>query len=295
MTSIQKDSQLWKDSARYCLKSTRQHAKSFYFCSFPLPKEKKLAAFGIYAFCRYADDLVDQSEASGQGIETALEGLERFVDEAVMGKSVETPAFAPIFAWAVQNYSIEKGLFLDLIRGVRMDLDEVRIPDWNALRTYCYYVASVVGLIMSRVFELRNDEGIERAIDLGLAMQLTNIIRDVGEDFARDRVYLPAAELKEYGVTLADLGGVEPSDKLKSLLQFQIARARDYYVRSEQGIAWLSQDGSQFTVWLMRHVYAGILDDVEKRDYNVLSQRAHTTLGDKISLAYRAWQASKRS
>ena len=134
--------------------------------------EKKRAAYAVYAFCRYADDLVDRA-AEGDGLEAALRRVGEDFDRMVAGEMVEPP-FAPAFAWAVKRFGIEKQPFLDLLKGVAMDLGPVRIADWPQLREYCYHVASVVGLMMARIFELRDDAGREHAVELGLAMQLTN-------------------------------------------------------------------------------------------------------------------------
>ncbi len=282
-------------SHAYCHAATRQHAKSFYFSSIALPPEKKRAAYAVYAFCRYADDLVDKA-ASKDGLEAVLARLGQDFDLILAGTRPELP-FAPAFAWAVQRYTIEKQHFLDLLRGVGMDLGAVRIADWPALREYCYYVASVVGLMMARIFELRDAAGRERAIDLGIAMQLTNICRDVGEDWRNDgRVYLPATELAGYEVDLAEeiRRAASPSPAFVRLMKFQIARAREHYARSEAGIPLLADDGSQATVWLMRTVYAGILDEIEQAGYRVLDRRVSTSLPRKLLLAWRARRAHRR-
>ena len=205
------------------------------------------------------------------------------------------PPFAPAFAWAINRYRIEKQPFLDLLKGVAMDLGPVRVADWPRLREYCYHVASVVGLMMASIFELRNDTGRERAIELGLAMQLTNILRDVGEDFRMDRIYLPADEMQTCGVTSAELAATETGANLKNLLREQVKRARHYYRSAEAGIPLLADDGSQFTVWLMRHVYAGILDEIERHDYEVLERRASTSFARKLLLAGRAWRDYRRN
>lgn len=280
-------------SHAYCRRRARRNAKSFYFASIALPREKKRAAYAVYAFCRYADDLVDKAGA-GKGVDAALVRLGDDFDE-IMRQPVGRLPFAPAFAWAVRRYGLEKTPFLLLLKGVAMDLGPVRIADWAALRDYCYHVASVVGLIMARIFELRDERGREHAIELGIAMQLTNIIRDVGEDFRLGRVYLPADELAAHGVTDDDLTRASASDPLKTLLGVQIARAREYYDRSEAGIPLLADDGSQLTVWLMRHVYAGILDEVEAIDYGVTQQRASTSFSRKLALAGRAWRDCRRS
>ena len=284
---------LLESSHAYCHRQTRRHARSFYFASIALPREKKRAAYAVYAFCRYADDLVDRASAT-TGIEEALARVKTDFDRMTAGELVEPP-FAPAFAWAVARYEIEKQPFLDLLRGVSMDLGEVRIANWPELREYCYHVASVVGLMMARIFELRDEGGREHAIELGLAMQLTNIIRDVGEDYRMGRIYLPADEMAAHDVTPADLAAPAANRNLLALLQVQTVRARDYYLRAEAGIPLLADDGSQYTVWLMRHVYAGILDEVEDLRYQVLHCRATTALPRKLALAARAWRDYRRT
>ena len=279
-------------SHAFCRGVTRRNARSFFFSSFALPAEKKRAAYAVYAYCRHADDLVDKSSAK-DGLEASLEKLGNEFDGIVAGERSEL-MFAPAFAWAVQRFGIEKQYFLDLLRGVAMDVGPVRIPDWPALRDYCYHVASVVGLMMARIFELRDEAGRERAIELGIAMQLTNIARDVGEDWHNGgRVYLPATELAEFGVDLADetRHAAEPSENFLRLMQFQIARARQFYGQAEPGIPLLADDGSQYTVWLMRFVYAGILEEIEQSNYRVLDRRAATSFARKIQLALRARRA----
>jgi phytoene synthase len=153
----------------------------------------------------------------------------------------------------------------------------------------------VVGLMMARIFELKDTAAQERAIELGLAMQLTNIVRDVGEDYRLDRIYLPAEEMRAYDVADVDLDTGEVGAPTRSLLSMQIDRAREYYRKAEAGIPYLADDGSQLTVWLMRHVYAGILDEVERIDYQVLRRRATVSFARKCRLAVRAWRDYRRT
>ena len=283
---------LLEASHAYCHRQTKRHARSFYFASAALPREKKRAAYAVYAFCRYADDLVDRA-ATTEGVDATLQRVGDEFDRMTAGELREPP-FAPAFAWATARYGIDKQPFLDLLKGVSMDLGPVRIADWAQLKDYCYHVASVVGLMMARIFELRDDAGWNRAIDLGLAMQLTNILRDVGEDYRMGRIYLPADEMAACGVTAGDLGAARATPELKTLLRAQAARAQEHYRRAEAGIPLLADDGSQFTVWLMRHVYAGILEEVEKLDYELLHRRASTSFGQKMFLAARAWRDYRR-
>jgi len=268
---------------------TAKHARSFYFSSFALPPEKKTAAYAVYAFCRHADDLVDfaanQAEATA-----AIERVGAAFDRILAGEAKELE-FAPAFAWAVRRYEIPREHFLDLVRGVSMDLGPVRIKTWEELYEYCYYVASVVGLMMCRIFELSDPQQEARAIELGLAMQLTNILRDIREDLDRDRIYLPEEELARFGVDETALREGRVDDAFVRMMQFQIERARRYYTSSELGIRALADDGSQYTVWLMRMVYAGILDGIESQKYDVFFARASTGLLRKLSLA---WEARRR-
>ena len=282
-----------EQSHRYCHRQTKRHARSFYFASVALPREKKRAAYAVYAFCRYADDLVDRA-ASKEGIEPLLARIAADFDR-MAGGEVADPPFAPAFGWAVRRFGLKKEPFLDLLKGVAMDLEPLQIVDWPHLRDYCYHVASVVGLMMAQIFELRDPAGRAQAIDLGIAMQLTNILRDVGEDYAMSRVYLPADEMRRHGVTPGDLAAPRTSPHLRELLREQAARARTYYVRAEGGIPKLADDGSQFTVWIMRHVYAGILDEVERADYDILHRRVSTSLPRKLRLAARAWRSYRRT
>ncbi len=280
-------------SHAYCHAQTRRHARSFYFASVALPREKKRAAFAVYAFCRYADDLVDRATSPAKAQAALAIAGEEF-DRLVAG-AAEHPPFARAFAWAVKRYGIEKEPFLELLAGVSGDTGPVLLADWPQLRQYCYQVASVVGLMMARIFEVQDAGALERAIELGLAMQLTNIVRDVGEDYRLGRVYLPATELADYQLTAADLGASRVDTRLRDLLKMQIARARAYYLAAEAGIPRLADDGSQLTVWLMRHVYAGILEEVERQDYQVLDRRAKVSFARKCRLALHAWRDYRRT
>jgi len=279
------------DSAVYCRRVTSRHAKSFYFSSMGLPPRKKEAAYAVYAFCRYADDVVDEAPDHDTAA-IAIEKVGREFDRILAGEAEELP-FAPAFAWAVNRYQIPRQLFLDLVKGVSMDLGPVRLQTWEELRDYCYHVASVVGLMMCRIFELEDQTQQARAIDLGIAMQLTNICRDIREDHERGRIYLPAEELDRFGIPAGQLADGPVNQAWISLMQFQIARARDYYRSSEPGIQALAKDGSQFTVWLMRYVYGGILDEIERLRYDVFSRRAATSKWRKAQLALKAWRASR--
>lgn len=275
-------------SKRYCWKSTRRHARSFYFASIALPKHKKVAAYSIYAFCRYVDDLVDQRQPGRDGVELVTRVREEF--GRLASGEVASPPFSLAFANTVKRYQIPPEPFLNLTRGILMDASPVSIEAWDDLRRYCYHVASVVGLAMCPVLGLADSRGAEHAVELGIAMQLTNILRDIREDWERGRVYLPADELARFGVEVEDLARHRVTGPFRRLMRFQIERARAFYFRSEAGIPMLADDGSQLTVWMMRHIYAGILDEIERQDFDVFRKRAGTSFARKVALAGRAYR-----
>lgn len=282
-------------SRAHCREMTRRHARSFYFASHTLPAAKQEAAYAIYAFCRHVDDLLDEGGLAGGGGRTGAElELNDLLGRLYAGAATGLP-LAPAFRDAVQRYGIPSQPFRDLIHGVCLDREPLRLETWEELRHYAYHVASVVGLVMCPVLGLRDRSAEERAVELGIAMQLTNILRDVKEDLERGRRYLPAEEMRRFGVTDDDLAAGKVTEGFRALMRFQIARARDFYRSSESGIGALAPDGSQLTVWLMRWVYSGILEEIERQDYDVFGRRAAVSGPRKLWLAWRAWRAWRSS
>lgn len=271
---------------------TSHHAKSFYFSSMALPRRKKFRAYAIYAFCRHMDDRVDKA-GSPEAVNEAVRELEDFVDRVFVsgpkaGERRELP-WLDAFLDTTQVCQVPVSYYRDLLHGVRLDQGNVEIQSWPELKEYCYYVASVVGLMMTRIFELEDRSQEPRAVELGLAMQLTNVLRDVREDLSLGRVYLPKDELARFGLDRGFLARGRVTPEWREFMRFQIGRAREIYTASEAGIFSLPRDGSQRTVWLMRTVYAGILDAIEKRDYDVFTGRCHVSLAKKCLLALRVW------
>ena len=280
-----------KESFRAAKQITRQHAKSFYFASIALPKFKKEAAYAVYAFCRYVDDSIDQLTYLKNKTEVA-HVLRQKLEQLYSENLPHDLSWAKAFNHTVFFFKIPKNYFEDLIYGVELDgKNSVQIQTWSELKNYCYYVASVVGLIMSHIFGIQESKAQEQAIALGVAMQLTNILRDVKEDYQIQRIYLPAEELAVYQVDLK-----QGFDNLawKKYAAFFIKRARDYYQESEKGIVSLAPDGSQFTVWLMRWIYAAILDEIEIHHYDV-SFRHYVNFLKKLKLVFRAYKSYKKT
>ncbi len=283
-----KDQRL-KDAYAHCRLITKAHAKTFYLATRFLPNEKQRGIFAIYGLCRYLDDLVDEAEdlAVNQVVKPGdiQEKLHLFREELLRvyeGEVVENPILTA-FADTLQNYRISIDLPLLLMDGVMMDLTKSRFQSFQEVYDYSYKVASVVGLMTSEVFGYTNPEALEYAVDLGIAMQLTNILRDVGEDLKRDRIYLPRDELTTYNISEKELFAHEQSEKFEKLMNFQIQRARDYYERADRGIAMLSSD-SRLPVYLARHNYSRILDKIEENGYNVFHNRAYLNYTEKLSI-----------
>lgn len=270
----------------------RRHAKSFHFASHFLPRDKRYAAYAVYAFCRTMDDAVDCAPP-GQA-EAALHAFCRRLDDVYAGR-LDVAADDPLRAFesVVREYGVPQRHFLDLADGCRMDLTVTRYADWPALEGYCYRVAGVVGLIMSRVFRLPDPAAEPRAVAMGNAMQLTNILRDVREDWERGRVYLPQGEMARFGVTESDLAAGRVTDGFRSLMAFQVTRARALYADGAAGLASLPPDGSRGTAAVMSTVYGGILDDIERRGYDVFSGRAHLSTARKLARLPTAWRLSR--
>jgi len=274
-------------SFREARKYTRRYARSFYFSSHVLPKEKRDAAYAIYAFCRFADNLVDDG---GADIETSLRNLRAELDALYGGTG--SPVFAS-FAETVRRFDIPKEHFLDLFRGLEMDLSRTRYQDFAELEDYCYCVASVVGLVMARVFGADSDPALRHARDLGTAMQLTNILRDVREDAGRGRIYLPLSYLRAFGVTEEETLEGTTSARFRSLMKFQIDSARRYYRSGCQGFRHLPDDGSRYCVQLMAGTYGRILSRIEAQDYDVFARRAAVPFWEKLLIAAAPERASR--
>jgi phytoene synthase len=257
---------LYAEAAR----ATARHSKSFYFATRFFPADMARAARSVYWFCRYTDDLVDEAPSLEQGRADWAEWA-RLVEAMLQERPVRHPVLT-LFGETVRRYEIPAGYPLELIEGMRMDLEHTRYKNFAQLRLFCYRVASVVGLMMMHVIGFREPAG-RHAIDLGIAMQLTNILRDVGEDLARGRVYLPAEEMERFGYREEDLRRRVRNDPFRALMRFQIERARDYYARAEPGLALLDPRG-RFAVKMAARVYREILRRIEALDYDIFGRRA---------------------
>ncbi|MFN2453007.1 MAG: phytoene/squalene synthase family protein [Pyrinomonadaceae bacterium] len=278
---------------RFCRETTRRHAKSFYFCTQFLPREKRRAIYAMYALCRHVDDAVD--EGGAQDERAAQDAVARWrveLDAAYSGAPVASPV---LLAWRdmLARYHIKQELPLELMRGVLMDTHIKRYETWEDLRVYCYRVASVVGLMSSEIFGYTEPSTLIYAEALGIAMQLTNILRDVGEDARMNRIYLPQEDLRRFGYMESALVNGEVNENFRQLMRFEIERARHFYREAEKGIPLLNRD-ARFTVLLAARLYARILDAIERNGFDVWTRRAHLSLTGKLRAAPRVWREARK-
>jgi phytoene synthase len=200
----------------------------------------------------------------------------------------------PAFRETISRKKICRRWFEDLAIGVAGDAGPVNLQTWEDLDLYCYRVAGTVGLMMMRVFGSEDPAAEPRALDLGRGMQLTNILRDVAEDAKAGRIYLPAQERKQYGIRAEDLFMGRASGHWAEFMQFQVERAREQYRLAEPGIALLPAGGAQMSVWLMRELYAGILDPIEASGYDVFRKRHSLSMGQKVVRGLGVWLKKRK-
>lgn len=268
-----------------CRRITRRHAKTFYMATRFLPNHKQRGIFAIYSLCRYVDDLVDEAEdqqLSHQDIKRRLDLWKQKLQDTYAGRSSDHPVLIA-FSDVLRRYHIPIEMPFELMEGVGMDLFKNRYESFDEVYDYSFKVASIVGLMTSQVFGYQSNEALGYAVDLGIAMQLTNILRDVGEDLEKNRIYLPQDELRKFGVSEEDLFNHKLTDSVKELLAYQISRARRYYNRSDKGVAMLAED-SRLPVYLARHNYSRIMDKIEENSYNVFDLRAYLNTTEKLSI-----------
>ncbi len=267
-----------------CKDYTRNFAKSFYFSSFLLPKEKRAAAYAVYTFCRYADNIVDTGiSPSVDNIREKFRELNSFLDE-VYSQTPQKIIKKSAFADTVIKYNIPRKYFTDLIEGVCMDTEHSRYNTFPELENYCYKVASVVGLIMTEIFGYSHKAALPYAVYLGKAMQLTNILRDIKEDYQMNRIYIPQEELKWFEYSEDDIKNGRMNENFAMLMRYNIDRARAYYELSTHGFPYLTNDGSRTTVVLMYKIYSSILKEIEAYGYDVYSGRRFVSTAEKLKL-----------
>ena len=262
---------------------TAEHSKSFHFASGLLPEEKRSAVRALYAFCRTVDDIVDES--ADEERESRLDYWRGMVEH---GSFADNDLTAVAWADALTRYHIPRHYALQLIDGVNRDLIQARYQNFDELATYCYGVASTVGLMSMYIVGFQNNTAVPYAIKLGVALQMTNILRDVGEDYHNGRLYLPREELAFYGIREQDIAEGRITDNWRQFMKFQIERTRQLYEESWVGVKLLEREG-QLAIGAASVFYQGILDDIEKHDYNVFTRRASLNTFGKVSRIPALW------
>jgi phytoene synthase len=269
----------------YCKHKAAQSGSSFYYSFLFLPPERRRAITALYAFCREVDDAVDEP-SDAQAARAALSWWRAEVARMFQGDP-QHPVTRALAPW-IAAYGIGQSQLAEIMDGLEMDLTQTRYLDFAGLRIYCRRVAGVVGELAAGIFGYRNPKTLEYADRLGLAFQLTNIIRDVGEDARKNRVYIPVDELKEFGVTTADIIDARHSEDFVRLMSFQAERARRCY---DEALALLPAEDrqAQRPGLVMAAIYRTLLDEIEEDGFRVLKQRTALTPVRKLWIAWRTW------
>lgn len=299
-----------EEAYEQCRQITAHYAKTFYLGTRLMPPQKQRAIWAIYVWCRLTDELVDGPQAAQTTVETldqTLDQWEQQLESVFAGQPLEDLDVALVDT--VERYGLDIQPFRDMIAGQRMDLVRNRYDTFEELRLYCYRVAGTVGLMSAQIMGVErfcdrlqapwsqppvlndSDTTIDQAVSLGIANQLTNILRDVGEDARRGRIYLPLEDLATFNYTEADLFQGVIDDRWRALMKFQISRAREFFTQAEAGISTLEQD-ARWPVWSALILYRQILDVIEQNQYDVFNRRAYVPNTRKWISLPLAWLKS---
>jgi 15-cis-phytoene synthase len=272
----------------YCQQKAASSGSSFYYSFLFLPAERRRAITALYAFCREVDDVVDEG-MDPQVAAAKLAWWRAEVANLFAGRAQHpvTRALEP----HRDNFGLSAGRLNEIIDGMEMDLQQSRYLDWPGLETYCYRVASVVGLLAAGIFGYRDARTLDYARNLGIAFQLTNIIRDVGEDARKNRVYLPVTDLQRFGVPAADILQARETRAFRELMQFEAERARGYYAAAMSALP-AADRRTQRPGLIMAAIYRALLDEIQRDGFRVLTHRTSLTPVRKLWLAWRTWIAA---
>ena len=269
----------------YCQQKAAQSGSSFYYSFLFLPPQRRQAITALYAFCREVDDVVDETSDASIA-QTTLQWWRNEVKQMLAGSPNHpvTKALQP----HLQTFNLRGEHLLAVIDGMEMDLTQTRYLDFPALERYCWHVASVVGIMSASIFGYTDQRTLEYAEKLGMAFQLTNIIRDVGEDARRGRIYLPINELQKFEVTAAEVLNAKHSDRFEALMKFQLHRAQAYY-NEAFALLPLSDRRAQRPGLIMAAIYRTLLDEIANDGLRVLQHKVSLTPLRKLWLAWKTW------
>ncbi|MBB5216875.1 presqualene diphosphate synthase HpnD [Parapusillimonas granuli] len=274
----------------YCQNKAAQSGSSFYYSFLFLPPERRKAITALYAFCREVDDVVDECEEHSVA-RMKLAWWRSQIEDMYAGRA-DHPVMRAL-APHVQPYGLDADRLYAVVEGMEMDLDHARYADWPELRKYCWHAAGVVGELSAGIFGYTRPETLEYAEKLGLAFQLTNIIRDVGDDARRGRIYLPQEDLRAFNVSAADILNRRYSDNFAALMRFQTDRARQYYREAMRALPEEDRR-AQRPGLLMAAIYHTLLHEIERDQWRVLDQRISLTPIRKFWLAWKTWVGGGR-
>lgn len=276
---------------QYCQDKAAQSGSSFYYSFLFLPETRRKAIIALYAFCREVDDVTDANLTE----EISRVKLQWWRDEiSRLFQGMPQHPVTRALHKSIEQFDLPQEYFLEIIDGMEMDLEQQRYPSFKALSLYCYRVASVVGLLSAEIFGYQDRQTLKYARDLGMAFQLTNILRDVGEDARRGRIYLPQEDLQRFDVKEQDLLQGRETPEFYQLMAFQAQRARDYYQRAMSHLPETDRYAQRAGL-IMSAIYQNLLDEIERDGFHTLTQRIGLTSLRKIWLAVRTlWREKRR-
>jgi phytoene synthase len=272
----------------YCQQKAAASGSSFYYSFLFLPPERRRAITALYAFCREVDDVVD--ETSEMQVAAAKLAWWRAEVANLYAGTAQHPVTRALHPHR-EKFSITAQRLNEIIDGMEMDLTQTRYLDWPGLERYCYRVAGVVGLLAASIFGYRNPRTLDYAKDLGIAFQLTNIVRDVGEDARKNRIYLPMDDLKRFNVPASDLLNARETPEFRSLMAFEAQRARTYYDKAMGALA-PEDRRAQRPGLIMAAIYRALLEEIERDGFQVLTQKTSLTPLRKFWIAWKTWLAA---
>jgi phytoene synthase len=274
---------------------TRKSRSNFFYAFLALPKPRRDALYAVYAFCRTVDDIADLGDERGTDRaeqRRALDGWRREVALCYEPGATPSDPIAARLAQAVRAFAIPRDALLAIIDGVAMDLDRARYETAEDLYPYCYRVASAVGLCCIEIFGYTDPRARQYAVDLGTALQLTNIIRDVGADARAGRVYLPQEDLRKFGVTVEDLQAGRYTEQFVQLMRHQAERARQFYRAARANFPAVDAR-SLVPAEIMGRIYFALLEEIEARCFQVFGERITVPTARKVAIAFRCWAAAR--
>jgi phytoene synthase len=272
----------------YCQQKAAASGSSFYYSFLFLPPERRRAITALYAFCREVDDVVD--ETSDPQLAATKLAWWRLEVANLFAEKPQHPVTKALSA-CKNEFAITAERLNEIIDGMEMDLTQTRYLDWPGLERYCYRVASVVGLLAAGIFGYRDARTLEYARNLGIAFQLTNIIRDVGEDARKNRIYLPMDDLKKFGVPASDILNAKETEDFRKLLAFEASRAKQFYEKAFQSLAPVDRR-AQRPGLIMAAIYRALLEEIERDGFHVLTGKTSLTPLRKFWIAWKTWVAA---